>query len=124
MHLGPGFQSFHVADPTKVAGIAFIPATHQLGSDIVSQHNIVATQERAIRPDQRDLRACHIAVACTGLGDPESAPAWLERGMANGETICIDVERDGFCRHLRSDSRFETLKDQCRAADVSHAGSQ
>ena len=76
------------------------------------------------RSGPRNARAYHIAVVYAGLDDPDSALAWLERGIASGEIFCIDFDGDRFFTHLRGDMRFETLARRCLAADMSHGERQ
>jgi len=75
-------------------------------------------------PGPRNVRAYHIAVGYAGLGDTDAALEWLERGIADGDTYCSDLERERYFRDLRDNLRFERLANHCRATEVYHADGQ
>jgi TolB-like protein/DNA-binding winged helix-turn-helix (wHTH) protein/Flp pilus assembly protein TadD len=74
--------------------------------------------------NERRRWSYYIAVIYAGLGDNDSSLEWLERGIANSDIFCIDIENDRFFRGLTNDQRFEQLANQCGRTAISGGGEQ
>lgn len=73
--------------------------------------------ELLARAAERNVPPITIASIYAGLGEADPAFEWLERGVAEKDIFCTDLERRAHLDSLKSDLRFEALVERCRNAD-------